>query len=149
MVQYAELNLKTSTNAVPGTSAMYRLPTMMPGVFHITATGYQLPHFIARVAGPGARVSGSVTPSVSIALARPVDGAAGGLGGLGGLINVGPNGPGGPNGPIIPPPYTVLLDIFHGDELVASGAPPPIQDCLSADDDTWRVRVNYPANSQS
>jgi phospholipase C len=145
MVQYAELNLKTSTNAVPGTSAMYRLPTMMPGVFHITATGYQLPHFIARVAGPGTRVSGSVTPSVSFALARPVDGAAGGLGGL---INVGPIGPGGPGGPIIPPPYTVLLDIFHGDELVASGAPPPIQECLSADDDTWRVRVNYPANSQ-
>jgi phospholipase C len=146
MVQYAELNLKTSTNAVPGTSAMYRLPTMMPGVFHITATGHQLPHFVARAAAPASSLPALATPPVSIALARPGDGAAGGLGG--GVINVGPIGPGGPGGPIIPPPYTVLLDIFHGDELVASGAPPPIQECLSADDDTFRVRVNYPANSQ-
>ena len=146
MTQYAELNLKTSTNSVPGTSAMYRLPTMMPGVFHITATGYQLPHFVARLAGPGSSLPGSARPPVSIALARPADGAGGNLGG--GLIDVGPIGPGGPGGPIIPPPYTVLLDIFHGDELVASGAPPPIQECLSADDDTWRVRVNYPADSQ-
>jgi phospholipase C len=147
MVQYAELNLTTSTKAVPGTSAMYRLPTMMPGVFHITATGYQLPHFIARVANPGSALPGGPKPAVSIALARPVDGT--GINLNGGLIGVGPGGPGGSTGPIIPPPYTLLLDIFHGDELVASGAPPPIQQCLAAGDDTWRVRVNYPANSQT
>lgn len=48
MVQYAELALNTSTRAVPGTSAMYRLPVMMPGVFHITATGHPVGHFVLR-----------------------------------------------------------------------------------------------------
>jgi len=147
VVQYAELDLSTSTRAVPGTSATYRLPVMMPGVFHITATGHPLVHFVARDLRPGTSATGSAKPTVHVALARPGDGNSGVPGGT--EINVGPIGPGGPpGGPVIPPPYSLLLDIFHGDELVASGAPPPIQECLAAGDDTWRVRVNYPANSQ-
>jgi hypothetical protein len=87
VVQYAELNLSTSTRAVPGTSATYRLPVMMPGVFHITATGHPLAHFVTREVQPGASATGSVKRAVNVALARPGSGNSGVAGGTG--INIG------------------------------------------------------------
>ena len=137
MTDYASRDLNTSTNPVPGTSRMYRLPTMTPGVFHLTATGHSLP--------------GNARVLADTKAADATRGSAG-IGGINttGTLEIGnnPGNPGNPGGPVIPPPYTVSLDLFHGDQLVASGAPPPLQQVVSAFDDAWRVRVNYTAQSQ-
>ena len=192
MVQYAPRDLTASTKSVPGTSRMYRLPTMMPGEFHITATGYSAPVITAAMvdttaigqtatgtvavaelrntaeaaaapapastpaaaptAPAGTVVAGAASagaaPPAKIALAVNQTGLDTGLGQQIGINPIGPGGPGGPGGPIIPPSYPVSLDIFHGDQLVVSGAPPPIQQALDDNDGTWRVRVNYAAQSQ-
>jgi hypothetical protein len=153
VTQYAQRNLTASTKCVPGTSQTFRLPIMNPGEFHIMASDFSAPSSSAETlsrAAPGVR-----TPAVA------------GVAGHDNQININPVGPDLPvnpigptlpvnpnlpivlTGPIVPGPYPVSLDIFHGDQLVASGAPPPIQQCQAFSDDTWRVRVNYAAQSQA
>lgn len=154
MTEYAELTVTTLIPAEPGQSRMFRLPVMNPGLFHITATGYMLPHVaLAETSATPATNLGGLLANGNPTQMAPYLARDNGIGGTIGLGGVNlppgwPGGPTGPTGPVIPPPYTVLLDLFHGDELVASGAPPALQHVTAMFDDTWKVRVNFPANAQ-
>jgi hypothetical protein len=144
MTQYAQLHANTTIQAEPGKSRMFRLPVMNPGTFHISATGSTLP--LSALAVPAVSAPPKVGGVAAIggpAGITPLTGVAGGIGKIG-IAPVGPGDPGGPGGPGGGPvSYPVSLDLFHGDVLVASGAPPASQQVTAANDDTWRVRVNF------
>ena len=146
MTQYAQLNATTTIQGEPGKSRMFRLPVMNPGTFHISATGYTQPlNALAVPAGAATHKAGGVAAIGGPARITPVNRAGAGIGQIG-IAPVGPGGPGGPGGS--PVSYPVSLDLFHGDVLVASGAPPALQEVTANNDNAWRVRVNFASDTQ-
>lgn len=148
MVQYAYRNLSTTISLVPGDVRMYRLPIMMPGEFVLQTSGQLI---IPRTAGqpsePGhaAMPAQSLHPSPAVRSAPTLRGIAD-VRDTAGAISALPGH--------LPPPgvgaVDVLMDLFHGDELVASGTNGlPLQLTPSEGDNTWRVRVQLAPNSPS
>jgi phospholipase C len=119
---------------------MYRLPTMMPGEFHLytnqigvitnppvqpgmPGTPGQLPGTspILRIASTGVR-----TPMGGVLVGPPLPIPPGGGGGDGGTVQ----------------PVDLKMDLYHGDQLVVSGVNTlPLQLTASEGDNTWRVQL--------
>ena len=148
MPQYAYLTPSTVLEFSAGDVQMYRLPTMTPGEFHLFAT--QLGIVPPQQGGPGAQGQ----PTVPTPLLRTVS-----TGIRGGGIQVGPaifappgggGGGGGTNVAVV----DLKMDLYHGNQLVASANNwLPVQLTSSDGDSSWRVRLQLapgaPAGSYS
>jgi phospholipase C len=110
MTDYAYRSLARQITITPGEVQTYRLPTMMPGVFHLVATRWTLPpgHHLTPHSAPALPAPNSASPAEAL-IAQPED---------------------------------LVLDLFHGDQMVASASNAlPLQQTPSEGDDTWRVRM--------
>ena len=160
MTQYAPLDLSGSIPPEPGQARLYRLPTMNPGLFHLSctwlparqgpvpATGAPLPPGITSPVTVGPLPHGISAPGVirRLSSVAPHIAVGANIGDPGGIGTVGPGGPvGGPTGPTAAP---VLLDLYHGGVLVESSATLAPQTVTAANDDSWSVRVHFPSEAQ-
>jgi phospholipase C len=144
VTQYAYRTQQTSITLAPGDVQMYRLPTMMPGDFHLSVYRNVVPPPVqpGQPGSPGAPVQ---PPNQPAAILRPMPAIVDVAGGLAstGFVLAQPDDPGSP-GTVTPPPQPedLVMDLFHGDQIVASGSNGlPLQHTLSNGDDTWRLRL--------
>jgi phospholipase C len=137
MTEFALRNASTNITLRPGQVRSYRLPVMSPGEFHIAVTSIQpipvppKPHPMGTPHAAGGHQGGiGVNGSVVV----PVD-----LGPLTGGVSP-PVGSG--TGAVAQAQSgDLLIDLFHGDSLVATGIGfLPIQQNIWMGDGTWRVR---------
>jgi phospholipase C len=138
MTQYAFLAPSTTITLLPGDVQTYLLPTMMPGEFHLYSNQVGLGGL-----SPGQLGSGG-TPMPAPVL-RPANEGPAQPGGIAVGSPLAPNGNGG--GTSVQA-VDLLMDLFHGDQLVVSGKnnlPPQLTSAEG--DDTWRVRLQLPAGT--
>lgn len=173
MTEYAYRALATQIKFTPGNSPafpdvrIYRLPAMMPGIFHLTASRWQPqpqpPHGNpSPPAAPGGPTqAGAPLGSAGLAvLAQPGRAASEPTRepGHGPVIVTGSGTahPGGstdptigsadpanpPGGPPVAQPEDLVIELYHGGQLVATGANAlPLQNTVSDGDDTWTVHM--------
>ena len=152
MSQYAYLSPSVEIQLSPGDVQIYRLPMMMPGEFHLYC--HQLGVLTqppVQPGGPGGlgfpgQPGGSGFPGQPGSGVTPLLRIAGGTGsraGLGSGIRVGPalpvNPGGGGGGAAV---VGLKMDLYHGDQLVASGTNTlPLQLTQADGDPSWKVQL--------
>ncbi len=168
MTEYAYRTLSTQITLTPAVApgppvvSVYRLPTMMPGVFHLTATQIEAPpsppggpspspvpdglagHGASP--GPGVPLEGAAPASTAHISAAPAPASISGLAApISGEMTLGV-----PTDPVSPPPAPpttqpgdLVIALYHEDVLVATGANAlPLQPTVSEGDDTWTVQLS-------
>lgn len=118
---YAQLSASSVVSVEPGQSRLYRLPVMNPGQFLVQAEGHRLAAGAQFAQAPDAAAQPTANVQPTSAAAKPDLANIGGT--LGGEPGIGNAPPGGPTNPIIPPPYPINLELFHGDAPLATRAP--------------------------
>ena len=141
-MQYAYLTPSTVITLPTGVVQMYRLPTMMPGPFHLYAR--QVGVFVPPPERPA--LGAPVGPVLGTPVMSMIRSGAGGITIGGGLSEAPPfpplGGGGGAGGGGFGTVANLKMDLYHGDLLVVSGVNNlPLQQNISDGDDTWRVQL--------
>lgn len=158
MPEYAYLSASTIITMSPGDVQMYRLPTMTPGEFHLYSIQQDVQQLLPPPTTPPqtSPLGTGGSPIQPVTAARTVQtGAGASAGGLrvGPALQAPPGGGGGGGGGLAAP-VNLMMDLFHGTQLVASAVNSlPVEIVVSDGDSTWRVRLQIqqgaPAGSYS
>ncbi len=140
MTEYAYLSPSTVLQFSPGDVQMYRLPTMMPGEFHLYAQQQGVltqPPVQPGSPGVPGQPGQPTTPVLRIAGGGGIRGALGGIR-VGPAFPVNPGGGGGGGQTVV----GLQMALYHGDQLLASGVNNlPLQLTASDGDSTWKVQL--------
>lgn len=145
-MKYAYLTPSTVITLATGVVQMYRLPTMMPGLFHLYSHQVGVSTFLPTQ--PSSSVPGG--PILGPVVMRMIRSGASGLTTAHGPVEVPPFPPlgGGGGGGTVGIIANLKMDLYHGDELIVSGANTlPLQENISDGDDTWRVQLQIDAGA--
>jgi phospholipase C len=153
MTEYAYWRLSTPTpiSLQPGDVRIYRLPAMMPGEFRLTTAQQVIPPpgQPGQPGDPGQPGTDGIPgqPTPVHRTTQPLGGIGGRFVASGPILRAPGNGGGGAGST---PIGDLMIDLLHGDELVASGTNSlPLQQTPSDGDDTWRVRMQLAPNTSA
>ena len=144
MTQYAYWSRSTQVSLRPGDLLTYRLPTMMPGEFLLKSSLQIILPGTAQPSPPGLGGTPGQPPMPRQVLrSGPALQGIDGIRASAGSVFAAPGDPGSPGTGTVPPQAEdLVMELFHGDQLVATGYNAlPLQQTPSEGDNTWRVRL--------